>query len=79
MSDNKLEKYCILDRIGNNLDKSNIKDNSIGTIQNIVNFSKKILNSSDTINNIEIYFEKAICQIEDNPRKNLVGCGFINS
>lgn len=79
MSKQNLKNYCILDRIGNNIEKSNVKNESIGSIQNIVNFSKNILNSNDTINNIEIYFEKAICQIEDNPRKNLVGCGFINS
>lgn len=68
----KVSSYIVFDNNGLTLDKKGILDlQHVGFISNIVMKSRKLLQSSDSMNNIEIFYDDSILMITDNPSSNL--------
>jgi len=65
-------EYAIFDKNGMTIEKSENFDNKIsGHLTDIVQKSREVLNSKDTINSIEIFFEKKVIMLKDNCSTNL--------
>lgn len=68
----KLASYIVFDNNGLTLEKKGVLDlQHVGFISNIVRKSRKLLNGSDTMNNIEIFYDDSMLMITDNPSSNL--------
>ncbi len=75
----KLTDYAIFNTNGFIIDKSDkgIIQQNIGQLNSIKDRVRKMLDSNDTINSIEIYFEKGAIIMRDNSANNItmaVGC-----
>jgi hypothetical protein len=65
-------EYAIFDQNGMTIEKSENFNNKIsGHLTDIVQKSREILNSQDTLNSIEIFFEKQVILLKDNCSTNL--------
>ncbi len=66
------KEFVIMDNNGMIVEKSNnFNQNATGYVTDIIQKSRKVLNSKDTLNSIEIFFENQTFLIKDNCSTNL--------
>lgn len=66
------KEFVIMDNNGMIVEKSNnFNQNATGYVTDIIQKSRKVLNSKDTVNSIEIFFENQTFLIKDNCSTNL--------
>jgi hypothetical protein len=66
------KEFVIMDNNGMIVEKSNnFNQNTTGYVTDIIQKSRKVLNSKDTVNSIEIFFENQTFLIKDNCSTNL--------
>jgi hypothetical protein len=70
--DNKDQEYVIMDNNGMIIEKSeNFNKNITGYVTDVIQKSRSILNTNDTLNSVEIFFENQVFLIKDNCSTNL--------
>jgi hypothetical protein len=65
-------EYAVFDKNGLAIEKSqNFAKGLSGYVTDIVDKSRSLLKSEDSTNTVEIFFEKKVLIIKDNPSTNL--------
>jgi len=73
------EQYAIMDVSGMVIEKSKNFDSGIsGYVTDIIQKSRSVLNSKESINSIEIFFENNILMIKDDSSTNLNICSIVS-
>ncbi len=68
----KLQEYLIMDNKGMVIEKTdNINQGISGFLSDIINKTRSVLKSSDSVNSIEIFYENQTLMTKDNCSNNL--------
>lgn len=70
--ENNEQEYVIMDKSGMVVEKSNNFNTGIsGYLTDIIQKSRSVLKSEDTINSVEIFYDNSLLLIKDNCSANL--------